>query len=113
MSVLLTLTLTPDAVTHLQTVLHEAGLPNGGLRVYVHGGGCAGFQYGLQLEDAPDAETDVQLLVSGIPLYVDPISARYLREAVIDFVESPMGGRFVVTNPQATSTCGCGASFAG
>ena len=80
------------------------------LRVFVQGGGCSGFQYGMQIENEPQ-ESDIKQESSGIRIYVDPISIRYLGGATIDFVENTTGGGFKITNPDAKSTCGCGQSF--
>lgn len=79
------------------------------LRVYVQGGGCSGFQYGLNVENEPQ-ETDKIFESNGIQVAVDPISVRYLDGAEVDFVDGLTGG-FKVNNPKAKSTCGCGSSF--
>ncbi len=81
-----------------------------GLRIYVQGGGCSGFQYGLIVEETPGAGDQV-IESNGVKLYVDPISIRYLKGAEIDWVESVSGGGFTIRNPNAKSTCGCGHSF--
>lgn len=81
-----------------------------GLRVFVQGGGCSGFQYGLMLEESV-GEADQLFESNGVKLYVDPISIRYLKGAEVDFVETVTGGGFTIKNPNATSTCGCGQSF--
>jgi iron-sulfur cluster insertion protein len=80
------------------------------LRVAVEGGGCSGFQYDIRLEDAP-AEDDVVLEGSGQRVLIDPVSMPFLQDAVIDFTDELIGARFVVQNPNATSSCGCGTSF--
>lgn len=80
------------------------------LRVFVQGGGCSGFQYGLMLEENK-TEADQVFESSGVKIVIDPISIRYLENAEVDFVESPTGGGFSIKNPQAKSTCGCGQSF--
>lgn len=80
------------------------------LRVFVQGGGCSGFQYGLMLNEE-DRPGDLQSESNGIRVVVDPISITYVKDAEVDFVESPTGGGFSIKNPQATSTCGCGSSF--
>ena len=83
-----------------------------GLRVYVQGGGCSGFQYGLAIEDgAHDPEADKVFESNGVRLYVDPISIRYLSGAQVDYVDKLVGGGFTIKNPNAKSTCGCGSSF--
>lgn len=99
------------AATKINELLAEEQKPNSGLRVFVQGGGCSGFQYGLMIEDSPGA-VDQQIESNGIRLFVDPISARYLTGAEVDFVDSVTGGGFTIRNPNAKSTCGCGQSFA-
>jgi iron-sulfur cluster insertion protein len=78
--------------------------------VFVQGGGCSGFQYGLMIEDSPGA-ADQSFESNGVKLFIDPISARYLSGAEVDFVDSVTGGGFTIRNPNAKSTCGCGSSF--
>ncbi len=80
------------------------------LRVYIQGGGCSGFQYGFQF-DASAQEDDVTIEQSGIRILVDMLSLQYLEGAQIDFKDDLMGSRFLVNNPNATATCGCGSSF--
>lgn len=80
------------------------------LRVYVQGGGCSGFQYGFALEQDA-AEDDTRVEAGGVTVLVDPLSAQYLAGSEVDFVNNLEGARFVVRNPNATTTCGCGASF--
>ena len=82
------------------------------MRVTVSGGGCSGFQYGLMIDEGEgDASSDQVFEVNGVRLHVDPISARYLNGAEVDFVDNQMGGGFTIKNPNAKSTCGCGSSF--
>jgi len=100
-----TVEITKAAIDRLQTILTEEGKTSGGLRIYVQGGGCSGFQYGMQIEDAA-GEGDTTTTVDGVSLYVDPISISYL-----DFVDSITGGGFTIHNPNVTTTCGCGSSF--
>jgi iron-sulfur cluster insertion protein len=80
------------------------------LRVAVDGGGCSGFQYDIKLEETP-AEDDLVLEQNGQKVLVDPVSLPFLSNAVIDFSEELIGARFVINNPNATSSCGCGTSF--
>lgn len=80
-----------------------------GLRVFVQGGGCSGFQYGMQLENTPNAGSDKVFESNGIRVFVDPVSAPYLKGVEIDFDD--FGGGFKIKNPNAKSTCGCGQSF--
>ena len=79
------------------------------LRVYVQGGGCSGFQYGLMLEENDQGVGDKVFESNGIKIYIDPISINYLKGAEVDFIED--NGGFTVKNPNAISTCGCGQSF--
>jgi iron-sulfur cluster assembly accessory protein len=79
------------------------------LRIFVHGGGCSGFQYGFQFDEK--REDDNVLELSGIMVVVDPQSATYLRDSTVDYVEDFRGAGFSVTNPQSTGGCGCGKSF--
>ena len=80
------------------------------LRVAVEGGGCSGFQYEIALADAP-AEDDLVLEKDGVAVLIDPVSLPFLTNATIDFTTELIGARFVVENPNATSSCGCGTSF--
>jgi iron-sulfur cluster insertion protein len=81
------------------------------LRVYVTGGGCSGMQYGFAFEHNAEDE-DLRIEHAGVSLLVDPVSLQYLRGARIDYEEGLEGSRFVIQNPNATTTCGCGESFA-
>lgn len=108
----MTLTLPPKvtdrAFARLAEINEDAGEAKG-LRVAVEGGGCSGFQYDIRLDDpAPD---DLVLEGEGQKVLVDPVSLPFLSNAVIDFAEDLIGARFVVDNPNATSSCGCGTSF--
>ncbi len=103
---------TPAAAAKIQELLSEEGKPDAGLRVFVQGGGCSGFQYGLMIEEGEgDTSTDKVFESNGIKLFVDPISLRYLMGAEVDFVDTLAGGGFTIKNPNAKSTCGCGQSF--
>ena len=82
-----------------------------GLRVFVEGGGCSGFQYGFQLESQTE-DDDIVIQSNGITLLTDPLSAQYLMGAEVDYLDDLMGARFFVNNPNASTTCGCGSSFA-
>jgi len=84
--------------------------PGSMLRVYIQGGGCSGFQYGFALESAKN-EDDMVVETDGVKLLVDPMSFQYLMGAEIDYLEDLQGARFVINNPNATTTCGCGSSF--
>ena len=98
------------AATKITELLTEEQKLNSGLRVFVQGGGCSGFQYGLMIEES-GGDGDQVFESNGVKLYVDPISIRYLKGAEVDFVETVTGGGFTIKNPNATSTCGCGSSF--
>jgi iron-sulfur cluster assembly accessory protein len=100
------------AAEKISELLAEENKPQAGLRVFVQGGGCSGFQYGLMIEEG-DAATDADQTIesNGIKLFVDPISIRYLKGAEVDFVDNLAGGGFTIRNPNAKSTCGCGSSF--
>jgi iron-sulfur cluster assembly protein len=104
------MTLTPFAAKKLQAVLVEKNLEGYGLRVFVAGGGCSGFQYGMAFENTTE-EGDVIFESDGVRVYVDNASAIYLNGATIDYVDSLMGGGFRIENPNAMSTCSCGQSF--
>ncbi|NLO81435.1 MAG: iron-sulfur cluster insertion protein ErpA [Xanthomonadaceae bacterium] len=81
------------------------------LRVYITGGGCSGFQYGFTFDENIE-EGDTVIEKNGVTLLVDPLSGQYLEGAEIDYVENLEGAQFVIRNPNATTTCGCGSSFA-
>jgi iron-sulfur cluster assembly accessory protein len=103
---------TEAAAEKITELLTEENKPESGLRVFVQGGGCSGFQYGLMIDDGEgDPEVDQIFTVNGVRLYVDPISLSYLKNAEVDFVDNNMGGGFTIKNPNAKSTCGCGSSF--
>jgi iron-sulfur cluster insertion protein len=100
------------AASKINELLAEENKLNAGLRVFVQGGGCSGFQYGLMIDEGEgDATTDAVIESNGVRLLVDPISARYLSGAEVDFVDNITGGGFTIKNPNAKSTCGCGSSF--
>ena len=103
---------TPSAAEKISELLTEENKPNAGLRVFVQGGGCSGFQYGLMIEEGAGAtDADQTIQSNGVKLFVDPISVRYLKGAEVDFVDNLAGGGFTIRNPNAKSTCGCGSSF--
>jgi iron-sulfur cluster assembly protein len=103
--------ITDAARTKVKGILEQekANIPQGGLRIYVQGGGCSGFQYGMVLDEA--AEGDQIFETDGIKVIVDPMSLKYLEGAEVDYKEDLMGGGFAIKNPNAASTCGCGHSF--
>ena len=104
------ITVSPLAASKIEELLAEENKQNSGLRVFVQGGGCSGFQYGLMIDEAA-GESDQVFESNGVRLYVDPISVRYLKGAEVDFVDNIAGGGFTIRNPNAKSTCGCGSSF--
>lgn len=98
------------AASKVKTLVEEEGNPRLKLRVFVTGGGCSGFQYGFTFdEDVADDDTIIER--EGVGLVVDPMSYQYLAGAEVDYQEGLEGSRFVITNPNATTTCGCGQSF--
>lgn len=101
---------TPMAAQKLLGVLAEKNLPEHGLRVFVSGGGCSGFQYGMAFEDKSD-EGDFVFNANGVRIFLDSASAMYLEGATVDYVDSLMGGGFRIENPSATTSCACGQSF--
>ena len=102
---------TPTAVQKVQDFMQEHGAnTEAGLRVAVLPGGCSGFQYGLNIEDAPEADDEI-LENGGVRIFVDPFSAQYLEGVEIDYVTSMMGAGFSFRNPNSTGGCGCGSSF--
>lgn len=103
------ITLLPDAVTKLQELFAEENKPNLVLRVFVQGGGCSGFSYGFTFDETV-GEDDFRLEAE-VPVVVDSMSMQYLQGAEIDYREDIMTSSFVINNPQATTTCGCGSSF--
>ncbi|GFZ75576.1 iron-sulfur cluster insertion protein ErpA [Pseudohongiella nitratireducens] len=102
--------LSDNAAEKVKTLIEEEGKPALKLRVYVTGGGCSGFQYGFRFDESVSDE-DTVIDRHGATLLVDPLSYQYLVGAKVDYVENLEGARFVVNNPMATTTCGCGASF--
>jgi iron-sulfur cluster insertion protein len=100
----------PTAASKINELLAEEGKTGSGLRVFVQGGGCSGFQYGLMIEESGGVADQV-IESNGVRLFVDPVSVSYLKGAEVDFVDTVTGGGFTIKNPNATSTCGCGQSF--
>ena len=98
------------AASKVAEIIADEGNPELKLRVYVSGGGCSGFSYGFAFEEATN-EDDVSIERAGVTLLVDPMSLQYLTGAEIDYEDGLEGSRFVIRNPNATSTCGCGSSF--
>jgi len=106
------ITVTSTAASKISELLTEENRAAAALRVFVQGGGCSGFQYGLMIDEGEGhADSDTLIESNGVRLIVDPISARYLKGAEVDFVDNLTGGGFTIKNPNAKSTCGCGSSF--
>ena len=101
---------TDNAVNKVKELIAEEGSPDLKLRVFVSGGGCSGFQYGFTFEEAIN-EDDTQVVKDSVTLLVDPMSLQYLTGAEIDYQDNVQGSQFVIKNPNATTTCGCGSSF--
>jgi len=104
------LILTDSAAHKVQTLIDDEGDDSLMLRVFISGGGCSGFQYGFTF-DQEEGDGDTVVINGGVKLLVDPMSVQYLMGAEIDYTESISGSQFVIKNPNATTTCGCGSSF--
>ena len=104
------LVFTDSAANKVKELIEEEGNPGLKLRVFVTGGGCSGFQYGFTFDEEV-AEDDTTMEKNGVMLLIDPMSYQYLVGAEIDYTEGLEGSQFVIRNPNATSTCGCGSSF--
>jgi len=101
------ITVTPNAIAKINDILAEENNPKVRLRIFVQGGGCSGFQYGFMLDEEHNEE---DFEINGI--LIDAMSMQYVAEAQIDYKEELMGSQFVINNPNVSSSCGCGASFA-
>lgn len=101
---------TENAAIKVSELIAEEGNPNLKLRVYVTGGGCSGFQYGFTF-DEDVSEDDTLVEKKGVTILIDSMSIQYLTGAEIDFTEGLSGAQFVIRNPNAQTTCGCGSSF--
>ena len=99
-----------NAVSKVRSLIEEEGNDSLSLRVFVTGGGCSGFQYGFTFDDEL-AEDDTVVERDGVRLVVDPMSFQYLVGSEVDYQEGLEGSRFVINNPNASTTCGCGSSF--
>ncbi|MDX8379847.1 MAG: iron-sulfur cluster insertion protein ErpA [Gallionella sp.] len=104
------LVFTNNAADKVKQLIEEEGNAELKLRVFVSGGGCSGFQYGFTFDEITN-EDDTVLDKNGVQLLIDPMSFQYLAGAEIDYQESLEGSQFVIKNPNATTTCGCGSSF--
>ncbi len=101
---------TDNAAKKVRELIEEEGNSELKLRVFVSGGGCSGFQYGFTFDEVVN-EDDTAMEKNGVTLLIDPMSYQYLVGAEIDYQESLEGAQFVIKNPNAVSTCGCGSSF--
>ncbi|OGA39644.1 MAG: iron-sulfur cluster insertion protein ErpA [Betaproteobacteria bacterium RIFCSPLOWO2_12_FULL_62_13] len=99
-----------SAANKVKQLIDEEGNADLKLRVFVSGGGCSGFQYGFTFDETIN-EDDTSMQKGGVTLLIDPMSLQYLAGAEIDYQEGIEGAQFVIKNPNATSTCGCGSSF--
>lgn len=104
------LVFTSAAAAKVAALIEEEGNADLMLRVYIQGGGCSGFQYGFTF-DEEEKEGDERIVTDGVTLLIDPMSMQYLMGAEVDYVEGLQGAQFVIRNPNATTTCGCGSSF--
>jgi iron-sulfur cluster assembly accessory protein len=102
--------LTQKAVEMVKAAIEQEGLAGHGIRVGVVGGGCSGFQYSMDFENA-EREGDVVVEQDGLRLFVDPMSSMYLMGVTVDYVQGLQGAGFKFNNPNAKNTCGCGSSF--
>jgi iron-sulfur cluster insertion protein len=106
-----TLDFTDAAANKVRGLIEEEQNDRLKLRVYITGGGCSGFQYGFTFDEGVE-EGDTSIEKNGVTLLIDPMSGQYLQGAEIDYVENLAGAQFVIRNPNAETTCGCGSSFA-
>ncbi|MFY7902783.1 MAG: iron-sulfur cluster insertion protein ErpA [Rubrivivax sp.] len=104
------LVFTDSAADKVRQLVDEEGNPDLKLRVFVQGGGCSGFQYGFTFDEIVN-DDDTQMAKNGVTLLIDAMSLQYLVGAEIDYKEDLQGAQFVIKNPNATTTCGCGSSF--
>ena len=104
------LSFSPSAASKVRELVTEEGNPALKLRVYIQGGGCSGFQYGFEF-DEQQGEDDLAVVTDEMTLLIDPLSLQYLMGAEVDYTESLHGAQFVIRNPNAKTTCGCGSSF--
>ena len=101
---------TAAAAAKVCQLIAEEGNADIKLRVFIQGGGCSGFQYGFEFDEGQN-EDDFAIVTEGATLLVDPLSLQYLAGAIVDYSESLSGAQFVIRNPNAKTTCGCGSSF--
>ena len=101
---------TAAAAAKVRELVAEEGNASLKLRAYIQGGGCSGFQYGFEFDECQN-DDDIAIVTEGATLLVDPLSLQYLMGAEVDYSESLAGAQFVIRNPNAKTTCGCGSSF--
>ena len=101
---------TSSAAAKVADLIKEEGNPDLMLRLYIQGGGCSGFQYGFTFDETIN-DGDTSVVTDGVTLLIDPMSLQYLIGAEVDYTEGLQGAQFVIRNPNATTTCGCGSSF--
>ncbi len=104
------LVFTDAAATKVQLLIEEEKNTRLKLRVFINGGGCSGFQYGFTFDET-EQDGDTRIEKNGVTLLIDPTSFQYLAGAEIDYAEGLEGAQFIIRNPNATTTCGCGSSF--
>lgn len=102
--------ISPNAEKKIIEILNKEQGSNAGLRMFVEGGGCSGLQYGFSIETNPSSD-DWEIPLSTAYIYIDPLSMPYLENIILDFKSDLEGERFVINNPNAVTTCGCGSSF--
>lgn len=100
----------PAAVARVKKLIEEEGNSNLKLRIFIEGGGCSGFNYGFIFDEMPN-DDDTRFEVDGVVFLVDAMSYQYLAGATVDYEEKLEGSRFIVNNPNAKTSCGCGSSF--
>ena len=104
------LNITENAVSKVKQLISKENNAKLSLRVFVTGGGCSGFQYGFKLDDKPEND-DTVLSENNVSVLIDSLSIQYIMGSTLDYVENLEGSKFIIENPNATTTCGCGASF--
>ena len=104
------LNVSDQAIAKIKALLDQEKKDNLSLRVFVTGGGCSGFQYGFKLDDEQDAE-DTTISNAGVSVVIDSLSMQYIYGSTLDYTEDLEGSKFIIQNPNAVTTCGCGSSF--
>jgi iron-sulfur cluster insertion protein len=100
----------PTAEIKILEILSQETDPNARVRMFVEGGGCSGFQYGFSIDTEPSSD-DWEIALDKTSILIDPVSMQYLENIILDFKDDLEGARFVINNPAAVTTCGCGSSF--